>query len=615
MRKLLGLPLLIVAGIASVMPACGKPTQVTFEIRTDVPCGSVKGVAISIGRPGTIELAAPATATNDCHGGMIGTIATIPSGDDRASIALRVTLGVDTLVENCTAANKYKGCIVARRELAFIPDTALDVPVGLYLGCKDVPCDERTTCKVGSGCIPATIDPGAPTSSTDAGLDGSKDGAVLQSDASDAADSALPGPNAVASVALGGVSTCARFFNGKVKCWGGNSHGQLGLGDSADRGMASGEMGDALPYVDLGTGRSTKALVSGDGHVCAILDDDRVKCWGANIVGQLGVGDQANRGTLPGEMGDALPYVDLGTGRTAKAISAGLNHTCALLDNNQIKCWGGGGSGQLGIGSSLPTGDQPGEMGDALPYVALGTGRTAKAVTTGSYHTCALLDNDQVKCWGDNTNGQLGLGDAQSRGASQGEMGDALPSVDLGVGRSAKTISSVLGEHTCAVLDNDSIKCWGRNDHGQLGLGDGQDRGDAPGEMADSLPPVALGTGRTAKVVAAGNLRTCAQLDSARIKCWGSNDVGMLGLGDTTPRGDGPGQMGDALPYVDLGFGLAAKSLSLGGAHTCAVLESDRIKCWGHNANGQLGLGDTAPRGLSAGQMGDSLPFVKLVGP
>lgn len=609
MRKLLGLPLLIVAGVASVMPACGTPTQVTFEIRTDVPCGSVKGVAISIGRPGTIEFASPATVTSDCRGGMIGTIATIPSGDDRASIALRVTLGVDTLVENCTAANRYKGCIVARRELAFIPDTALEVPVGLYLGCKDVPCDERTTCKVGSGCIPASVDPGAPVSSSDAG----RDGTVLPDATSDGNSPSL---DAVASVAVARQFSCARFVNGKVKCWGINDAGQLGLGDTLDRGATLGAMGDALPYVDLGAGRTAKALTAGEDHVCTILDDSRVKCWGNNGFGQLGLGDTQTRGNDPGQMGDSLSFVNLGTGRTAKALGLGTYHTCALLDNNQVKCWGQNADGQLGLGDQLGRGDEPGEMGDALPYVDLGAGRSATAISASRSHTCALLDTNQVKCWGTNGAGQLGLGDKLSRGDEPGEMGDLLSSVDLGAGRSVLSIHAGMGDQTCAVLDNSKVKCWGYNSvNGQLGLGDAQSRGDGAGEMADALPYVDLGAGRTAKRVAPGNTYTCGLLDNDRVKCWGINDSGQLGLGDNQPRGNALGQMGDALPLVELGTGRLVKSLAVGAFHSCAVLDNERVKCWGQNTKGQLGLGDTQNRGDAPGQMGDALPYVKLVGP
>jgi hypothetical protein len=178
-------------------------------------------------------------------------------------------------------------------------------------------------------------------------------------------------------------------------------------------------------------------------------------------------------------------------------------------------------------------------------------------ISAGTYHTCAVLDDDSVKCWGRGDHGQNGYGDrltaaTVNRGDSPGEMGDNLDAVDLGTGRNAKMIS-VGDSHTCAVLDDDSVKCWGWNANGQLGLGDTSSRGDYPGEMGDNLPVVDLGTGRTAKMIDAGTHHTCAVLDDDKVKCWGWNDSGRLGLGDTSNRGDGPGEMGDNLPVVDLG--------------------------------------------------------------
>ena len=108
--------------------------------------------------------------------------------------------------------------------------------------------------------------------------------------------------------------------------------------------------------------------------------------------------------------------MDLGTGRTAKAISAGGSFSCALLDNGFIKCWGHNSYGQLGLGDRSNRGGSANEMGDNLPAVSLGTGRTVKSISSGAYHTCALLDDGSVKCWGRNNEGQLGLGDTFNRG-------------------------------------------------------------------------------------------------------------------------------------------------------------------------------------------------------
>lgn len=348
---------------------------------------------------------------------------------------------------------------------------------------------------------------------------------------------------------------CAILNDGALKCWGQGTYGALGSGSEQDLGDEPGEMGDALAFVDLGVGRTVKQVVAGVWTNCAVLDNGSAKCWGWNGYGWLGLGDTNHRGDEPGEMGDALPAIDLGLGRTAKWMAINNSHACALLDDARVKCWGQQVEGNLGNGQpgEGAIGDEPGEMGDMLPVVDLGSGRTVKELALGARHACALLDTDKIKCWGANGSGQLGLGDTAHRGDGPGEMGDALPYVDLGAGRTALQIAAA-GFHSCALLDNLDLKCWGGGGEGALGQGDPMGRGDGPGEMGDDLPAIDLGAGRHAIKVAPGEGYTCAILDNHRVKCWGmGGDQGALGYEDMATRGDGPGEMGDALPYVDLG--------------------------------------------------------------
>ncbi len=416
----------------------------------------------------------------------------------------------------------------------------------------------------------------------------------------------------------GELHTCA-VFDATLKCWGANSSGQLGQGDQAPRGDDPDEMGDDLPPVDLGAGHVVTSIDAGGNHTCAILDDAALKCWGDNDNGQLGIGtgDGRDWGVDPTDMGDGLPAVDLGTGRHAVAVSAGVNHTCAILDDGSLKCWGDNEQGQLGLGDRRDR-DHPRDMGDRLPTVDLGTARTATAVAAGTHHTCVILDDGAVKCWGDGWRGQLGLGDDIDRGDQPGEMGDALPTVDLGTGRTAAALStgSFAGQN-CAILDDATVRCWGYNAFGELGLGDHDNRGDGPGDMGDDLPPVELGTGRTAVAVASATRgeHSCAVLDDGTVKCWGDNDSGQLGQGDRDTRGDEPAEMGDHLPAVLVGAGRTVAAVSAGTDHTCVALDDDSVRCWGHNASGQLGLGDTAARGGQPGEMGDALPTVDLGAP
>ncbi|MBM3805389.1 MAG: hypothetical protein FJW19_01915, partial [Actinobacteria bacterium] len=410
---------------------------------------------------------------------------------------------------------------------------------------------------------------------------------------------------------LGTAHTCALLDDSTVKCWGLGSSGQLGQSATASLGDGAGEMGDSLSAIDLGTGRTATMIVTGASHSCALLDNNTVKCWGLGTNGRLGYGAVTSLGRTTGQMGDALSAVSLGTGRTATGLSAGSAHTCALLDNGTVKCWGLNTDGQLGLGDTDDRGDDAGEMGDSLATVSLGTGRTAIAVSAGGTHTCALLDNDTVKCWGGGANGRLGYGDQNTLGDDAGEMGDSLATVSLGTGRTAKAISG--GDaHSCAVLDNNTIKCWGNGADGRLGNGALNSLGDNADEMGDSLAAVSLGTGRTANAISSGTSHTCVVLDNGAVKCWGYGVSGRLGSGATMSLGDAAGEMGDALVAVDLGTGRTAKAISAGDAHSCAVLDNNTVKCWGSGSNGRLGYAATASLGDEANEMGDSLSTVAL---
>jgi uncharacterized protein YjdB len=398
---------------------------------------------------------------------------------------------------------------------------------------------------------------------------------------------------------------CALIPDLGVKCWGDNAQGRLGLGDLTNRPTPS-----VLAPIALGIGAVPKQISAGYFHTCVLLQDGAVKCWGFNGYGQLGQGDTLVRGGLPNQMGDALPPVDLGG--PAKAVVAGDYHTCAILLDGRVKCWGIGGF--LGLGDNDHRGDQPNELGVQLPAVDLGTGRTAKRIFAGYLATCAILDDDTTKCWG--LNNQFGgMGFAPVANASQqvfgdfpGEMGDALPVVTFnGLGASTLNLS---GESGCARLTDGAAKCFGYNKStGALGLGDRE----SYWKNSDNKPVLDFGANRTVKAIATGFENACAILDDDGLKCWGRGGEGALGYGDTTTRGDDPGEMGDVLPYVDLGSGRTAKRLAVGDRFACAVLDNDRIKCWGDNTYGQLGLGDNQTRGNQPGQMGDALPYVELV--
>jgi cysteine-rich repeat protein len=410
----------------------------------------------------------------------------------------------------------------------------------------------------------------------------------------------------IIEASLGATHSCTVDSRGRVKCWGNAEAGRLGLGDLEQRGDEPGEMGENLPFLQIDP--RVRGIAAGSSHTCALLEDT-VKCWGDNTSGRLGLGDQIARGARPSEVPDLLPAVELDPFWKPLVIAAGEAHTCVLRTDDEAQCWGENAQGQLGVGDTDDRGDEPFEMGNALPTVPLGAGRIAYVIAVGARHNCVLFTDGDVKCWGDNEKGQLGQGDTQNRGDDPDELGDKLAPVDLGL----RALALAAGDaHTCAVLEDHVVKCWGTNDYGELGIGSNAHRGDVllNGQLA--LVPVDLGSGNTAYSLVAGKHHTCALLQDQSVKCWGANGKGQLGVGYLFGAlGDLPSEMGDNLPRVDLGAGRLVSWLAAGDLHTCAFFNDSTVKCWGDNDYGQLGLGDVRRRG-GVNTMGDNLPTLLL---
>eukprot|EP01084_Bolivina_argentea_P317632 550745_1 len=407
---------------------------------------------------------------------------------------------------------------------------------------------------------------------------------------------------------------CVLYEYNGVKCWGNNFDGQLGYADTYNRGDSPNEMGYNLMPIDLGNNFNLTQITAGMYHSCSLSESKTVKCWGHNYYGQLGLGDQNDRGDGPDEMGDNLLTVDLGNDFETSLIASGWRHTCSLSVHHTVKCWGDNLFGGLGYGDTNKRGVSSDEMGDNLLTINVGNNFNVTGIAVGRYHTCVLSEYGSVKCWGYNKYGQLGYGDTENRGGALNEMGDNLLTIDLGNGFNVTQIT--LGEyHTCALSEYSSVKCWGYNVLGQLGYGDTTNRGDVSNEMGDNLMPIDLGNDFNYKVaqITTGEHHTCALSESNTVKCWGSNDYGQLGLGDQNNRGGGHDEMGDNLFTVDLGNNFNVTQITAGGHTTCALSEYNTIKCWGENNNGQLGYGDTDNRGDESNEMSDNLLEIDIV--
>jgi alpha-tubulin suppressor-like RCC1 family protein len=418
---------------------------------------------------------------------------------------------------------------------------------------------------------------------------------VVRPERAGAGQSSQATPAFAAQLTTGVYHTCAVLDDpglpaargGHVRCWGFSGDGQVGYANRNTIG--DDETPGSVGPVDVGAGRTVTALAAGDSHSCAVLDDRSVRCWGFAFDGELGYGNQSVVG-IDETPGSHAP-VDLGIGRSATAITAGSRHTCAILDDGSVRCWGLGTSGQLGYGNLNSIGDDesPGSVG---PVSFGAVAHTARAITAGGDHTCAILDDGTVRCWGAGGAGQLGYGDTAAV-LDPGAPGAPGP-VDLGAGRTAAAISA--GDaHTCAILDDGSVRCWGLGDSGQLGYGNRNSIGDNPAETPATAGPVDLGAGRTAIAISAGGNHTCAVLDDGSVRCWGSGVSGELGYGNLDSIGDDetPGSVG----AVDIGTGRTARAISSGALHTCARLDDGSVRCWGDGGVGRLGHCDQATIG------------------
>lgn len=415
--------------------------------------------------------------------------------------------------------------------------------------------------------------------------------------------------------AVGFDHACAMISGSqKIWCWGQNLMGQLGQGDMFSRGNTPSSL--AMPPVDLGGPVSD--FDCGATFSCALLVDGNVKCWGNNTVGGLGQGDTVHRGNKPNQMGTALPPIKFPNGLTAKKVSCATGSTmaCAIMADNSVICWGNGESNALGYGDNITRGTRPSDMGDAMKPVDLGTGLTAKQISVGNAFACAVLNDDTLKCWGFGGTGRLGLGDEVTRYV----YGDALPRVDLGTGAKVKKVTTGIG-FACALLFDGTAKCWGSNEFGQLGKSDKRaDIGTYPADMGDALKTVDLGqTGGVPAIVdiAAGLSFACAVLEDGTVRCWGRNDIGQLGLGDfgdPTNRGQSPDTMGINLPPLNLKNSAVKVHVSPGNGQACALLSDYALQCWGFNDHGELCYGDNTQRGYSPETM-KNLPLVELLPP
>jgi alpha-tubulin suppressor-like RCC1 family protein len=335
----------------------------------------------------------------------------------------------------------------------------------------------------------------------------------------------------VSSISAGERSACS-LKNGSAYCWGSNENGNLG-----DNSLISSDT--PVQVVGLSTGVSD--ISSSDTHACAVVNG-AAKCWGSNNNGALGNGTSGGYVMSPVQV----------NGLTAGVVQVvtGKEFSCALINDGTVKCWGVNTFGQLGNASNT-------SANTPVPVNSL-TGVTAISTSNYSGHVCSVNGSGNVYCWGNNSNGQLGVGNT---------IHSNTPVFVSGVSGATKV--SVSNAHTCAVSNSGSAYCWGYNAFGQLGNS----------TNTNSSTPVTVSTLSVGVLsISAGYYYSCAVMTSGALKCWGRNDSGQLGNA-TFADTNSPVQT----------FGSGVSSVSGGRFSACATMNTGEARCWGSNEYGQLG--------------------------
>lgn len=347
----------------------------------------------------------------------------------------------------------------------------------------------------------------------------------------------------VAQVDLAGIHTCALYLSGGVKCWGRNSdYGRLGDATGIDR---------RTPTTVARLNQSLSLVSAKEAHSCVLQLSGGVMCWGMNSNGQVGNGGTASAF-------EPVAVQNLSTG--VSSVVTGGAHTCALMSTGEVRCWGSNANGQLGDGTTTSRGS---------PMTVVGLSRGVRVIAAGYFHNCAVLLAGDVTCWGLNDAGQLGDGTTSTRLTPQNVtslLGVVISAIALGQ------------RHSCVLLAQGEVKCWGDNTFGQLGDGS---------VISRSSPTAASGFQGSVSSIALGYVHTCAVCSPGNVQCWGNNEARQLGDGTLTNRNR---------PTNVTGLRSRALAVSAGYRHTCALLDTRTLQCWGMNSSGQLGDGTTIDR-------------------
>lgn len=346
------------------------------------------------------------------------------------------------------------------------------------------------------------------------------------------------------------------------------------------------------------------SLSLGNGFTCALTQGGYVRCWGANGSNELGFGDTVFRQTQePFELTKAdgtTPAGPIDLGGSATAVTTGVGHACALLTDGTARCWGDNTYGQLGLGNASAQVKTP----NAIGAVKVAASRKITKISAGARHTCAVLDDATATCWGQNDVGQLGLGNTNP--VSETQTPAQIGAISLG--GSVISLGSGAG-FSCALLSGGKVRCWGSGNLGRLGTGNLATHGN----VGDNELPSSLGDSGTVPIVSGSNVvdlkvgssHACVLLSNDRLECWGQNTTGAIGIGDPSNIGDNesPATFGGPI----FAQGERVQAFALGFSSTCALVTGQGLRCWGLNTSGQAGYARVDNLGTTTGTVPSAL--------
>lgn len=381
---------------------------------------------------------------------------------------------------------------------------------------------------------------------------------------------------AVLEIVAGHDTICAYLNDNTVRCWGANFTTSTGVGHKKVVGDLPGTM-PPLPTPTEPFKRFGKSTFT---NMCIVTNSNKAQCWGENNLGQLGGKDLgAYFGDKPN---DPLPIINLA--KDVMDVQAGYEFICALNIGGTVTCWGSNQYGKLGLNVDTAI---VGEFSGEYPPTQNIAGPFVEQIAVGYHHVCAKYVNNTVTCWGFNEVAQLGIG-----------------TMDQSVGLSSNTFTKKVTinnarhvyaseEHSCIINTSNKVQCWGEGSTQKINGGTPFDPvGDQPADM----PPAQMGFPGNIIQLALGSDNTCALSDQGDVFCVGSNQQGQRGIESNN----------SVSPIERVGLRKKATQIVITSSAqptACALLEDGNVHCWGSNLKGQLGREKTSTQ-LSA--LGDA---------